>query len=198
MWVESEEGKGSTFYVAIFARGSMQESSDHNLSPERAIRRPVSPLTGKRALLVGSRGTFHRMVGSMLTAWGMDISVAATRDELCKLANAPAQCLENGKLRRLGSGKKSPLRNRSEIHPLETDGIESSFDIVIVDTFVSGSRPGTSSIGAGAGEDRETTIDLVRLGCAMAQRVTTVLLTSKSTRNMFDLDPIILVSHRAA
>jgi hypothetical protein len=197
MWVESEEGKGSTFYVAIFARGSMQESSDHNLSPERAIRRPVSPLTGKRALLVGSRGTFHRMVGSMLTAWGMDISVAATRDELCKLANAPAQCLENGKLRRLGSGKKSPLRNRNGVHPLKTDGIESCFDIVIVDSFASGSRPGTS-IGTGAGADRETSIDLVRLGCALAQRVTTVLLTSKSTRNMCDLDPNILVSHRAA
>ncbi|GAQ84739.1 Putative histidine kinase containing cheY-homologous receiver domain [Klebsormidium nitens] len=86
MWVESEEGVGSTFFVTITARGSMQPSTGRSLSPQEILHRPSTAIVGKKALLVGTRGAFHRMVGSMLRAWGLDVSVATSVEELEALA----------------------------------------------------------------------------------------------------------------
>ncbi|CAI5494222.1 unnamed protein product [Closterium sp. Naga37s-1] len=41
---------------------------------------PITPLTGKRALLVGVPATFHRMLGSMLAAWGVSCTAVRTVD----------------------------------------------------------------------------------------------------------------------
>ncbi|GJP32188.1 hypothetical protein CLOM_g6894 [Closterium sp. NIES-68] len=41
---------------------------------------PLTPLTGKRALLVGVPTTFHRMLGSMLAAWGISCTAVRTVD----------------------------------------------------------------------------------------------------------------------
>lgn len=87
MWVESEEGVGSTFFVTIIARGSMQPSTGRSLSPGEILHRPPTAVVGKKALLVGTRGAFHRMVGSMLRAWGVEVSSATTVEELDALAS---------------------------------------------------------------------------------------------------------------
>ncbi|GAQ81462.1 Putative histidine kinase containing cheY-homologous receiver domain [Klebsormidium nitens] len=175
MWVESEEGKGSTFYVSIFARGSMRESSGVALSPEQAVCRAATPVTGKRALLVGGRNTFQRMVGSMLRVWGLEVSVAASVEELHGLLG-PA---EKGRLQAPSNGRKFVR--------VDVGGSQGKpFDVVIVDCFdtVKRTKHGRKGAVDGGANGRTAPADLVALGCQLAERVPTFLLTSKDTKSL--------------
>lgn len=175
MWVESEEGKGSTFYVSIFARGSMQESSGVTLSPEQALRRAATPVTGKRALLVGGRETFQRMVGSMLRVWGLEVSVAASADELHSVLGS----VEKGRAHGQSNGRKLVRVDVSGSHG-------KPFDVVFVDCFDTVKRSKNGKRGAvdGGSNGRTMAADLVGLCCQLAERVPTFLLTSKDTKGL--------------
>jgi hypothetical protein len=175
MWVESEEGVGSTFYVTITARGSMHPSTGRSLSPAQLLTRPPTKLTGKRALLVGARRTFHRMVGSMLRAWGMEVSIAGSEAELSALASPP---VENGV-------------SRMSVWPahldlMDVDG-KRGFDVVIVDGPVTERVFDSRKLEAMLRANREA-VELMRRGCALGGGVPTLLLTSKHTRDVFGLD----------
>lgn len=184
MWVESEEGVGSTFYVTITARGSMQPSTGRSLSPAQLLTRPPTKLTGKRALLVGARGTFHRMVGSMLKAWGMEVSVAGSEAELSALASPP---VENG-VSRMGVWA-------AQLDPMEVDGTR-GFDVVIVDSPVTERVFDNGKLEAMLRKNREA-VELMRRGCALRGGLPTLLLTSKHTRDVFGLDSEAMVRRNA-
>ncbi|CAI5464840.1 unnamed protein product [Closterium sp. Yama58-4] len=110
IWVDTELGMGSTFHFTIHAHGTMLQASNMlpsllanqasesdkpshtpfplppdstpTLSPLHTLflTPPITPLTGKRALLVGVPQTFHRMLGSMLAAWGVSCTAVRTVD----------------------------------------------------------------------------------------------------------------------
>lgn len=60
MWVDSTEGVGSTFFFSLTVNGSVIETNgDPQLIAENALGRGATPLTGKRALLVGASKAFQ-------------------------------------------------------------------------------------------------------------------------------------------
>jgi hypothetical protein len=60
MWVDSTEGVGSTFFFSLTVNGSVIETNgDSQLIAENALGRGATPLTGKRALLVGASKAFQ-------------------------------------------------------------------------------------------------------------------------------------------
>jgi PAS domain S-box-containing protein len=70
IWVESTVGQGSTFHFTV--RLGRQYNSRLQLLP----RQPVD-LDGRRALVVDDNATNRRVLGEMLTNWGMRTTVAA-------------------------------------------------------------------------------------------------------------------------
>ncbi|GAQ79868.1 cell cycle sensor kinase and response regulator [Klebsormidium nitens] len=85
MWVDSTEGVGSTFFFSIHVHGSLIETNgEPHLVAGSAAGRAATPLTGKRALLVGASKAFKRMAGSMLHSWGVEVEVVETPSQLRK------------------------------------------------------------------------------------------------------------------
>nr|AML77081.1 putative LOV domain-containing protein [Interfilum paradoxum] len=175
MWVESEEGIGSTFYVTITAPGSMQSTSGRHLSLNQKLPRQSTPITGKRALLVGARAPFHRMVGSMLKAWGVEVCIAASEAQLGALASAPlpVTAASNGA--------------RPCLDLMEIDKSVGNFDVIIVDSPVTGRVFESEKLGEIL-DDNRNAIALMQRGCSLGGHVPTLLLTSKNTKNVFSLD----------
>ncbi len=67
MWVESEEGEGSTFHFTMQFRAG-----------ERCVRpAPLASLEGARVLVVDDNLTNRRILGETLASWGMRPSLAA-------------------------------------------------------------------------------------------------------------------------
>nr|AML77083.1 putative LOV domain-containing protein [Interfilum paradoxum] len=175
MWVESMEGKGSTFYISIFARGSMRESSGAPLSPQQSLRRAPTPVTGKRALLVGARKSFQKMVGSMLKTWGVEITAAESLEDLQDLLGEE-------------ESKANGTKKNGRVC-LDTNGLSRGFDVVLVDTFDLGRKaerkPGEFEFQNGSKDEaRNRHLALVRASCQLAERWPTFLLTSKETRQL--------------
>jgi two-component system sensor histidine kinase/response regulator len=83
MWVESEEGRGSTFhFTALFALPQ--------LAARRAVRRPKA-LEGLRVLVVDDNATNRRILEEMLASWRMEpTAVSSANDALTALRNAAA------------------------------------------------------------------------------------------------------------
>jgi signal transduction histidine kinase/CheY-like chemotaxis protein/HPt (histidine-containing phosphotransfer) domain-containing protein len=86
MWVDSQEGKGSTFYFTI--RG---------LAIETTLRDPLvgtqAPLAGRRVLLVDPNPASRRIASAQMRKWGIDVEAVDSHDEgelLCG-SRAPAE-----------------------------------------------------------------------------------------------------------
>jgi PAS domain S-box-containing protein len=69
MWVESEAGKGSTFYFTVRAEWLAKGSS----TPFAAVARPQ--LRGKRLLVVDDNQTNRRILSALAEKWGMVATV---------------------------------------------------------------------------------------------------------------------------
>jgi len=82
IWVDSDEGKGSTFHFTILARAATGGAVP-------AWQSPQPQLAGKRLLLVEDNTTNQRIVSSRASQWGMTVEVAANnRDALRLLARS--------------------------------------------------------------------------------------------------------------
>jgi len=64
MWVESLEGTGSTFFFRILAHASPEV-------PEARLKSELSPLTGKRVLIVDDNATNRQILVLQSSSWGM-------------------------------------------------------------------------------------------------------------------------------
>ena len=82
LWVESEEGRGSTFYFAVEL--GVQPDADDDLAV-------VGDLAGLRVLIVDDNDTNRRILEEVLAQWKMQLtSVAEGRAALAALAGAEA------------------------------------------------------------------------------------------------------------
>ena len=82
LWVESEEGRGSTFYFAVEL--GVQPDADDDLTV-------VGGLAGLRVLIVDDNDTNRRILEEVLGQWKMQLtSVAEGRAVLAALAGAEA------------------------------------------------------------------------------------------------------------
>ena len=79
MWVESEEGKGSTFHVGIPA--------DAAEVPARvAVQSALPQLAGKRILVVDDNATNREIVSRHVHSWGMEaMAIASASDALARI-----------------------------------------------------------------------------------------------------------------
>ncbi len=79
MWVESEEGKGSTFHVGIPA--------DAAEVPARvAVQSALPQLAGKRILVVDDNATNREIVSRHVRSWGMEsMAIASPSDALARI-----------------------------------------------------------------------------------------------------------------
>jgi len=66
MWVESEQGRGSTFYFTIYT-----ESSQDNPSLNNQLERPHQHLSGKRVLVVDDNETNRIILSKQISLLGM-------------------------------------------------------------------------------------------------------------------------------
>lgn len=139
------------------------------------------------------------MVGSMLRAWGVDVAVATSVEELEALASAPPNTVSfssGGEESGVSSGRgesglssmgppgvSSNGRLPPRLDRMEIDR-ERAFDMFVVDSPVAGRVFDTQKLEALLGESREA-IELMHRACALGRGVPTVLLTSKNTRNVF-------------
>jgi len=134
IWVESEEGEGSTFFFTLEAR-AVEYTVERDREPLQAAR---AALEGKRALIVGGTETNRNLLQQHLRRWGMDTRALATGTE------APSRVQEDAAYdlvlldlhgieqdgRRLaervqGEGKGRPVVMLSSIHRSQN---ESEFD----------------------------------------------------------------------
>jgi PAS domain S-box-containing protein len=72
IWVESEEGEGSTFHFTIKASAASMES------PRKKVRRE---LMGERVLVVDDNKTNRRIIGMQTFRWGMVPTVTSSAEE---------------------------------------------------------------------------------------------------------------------
>ena len=79
MWVESSEGKGSTFHFTIAA----QESSGSS-----ETRWMPNCLSGRRALFVDDNETNRHILRDQLLAWGVDTTLASSGAEALEILDA--------------------------------------------------------------------------------------------------------------
>jgi PAS domain S-box-containing protein len=77
VWVESEEGKGSTFHFTIRVPTSTAADSQ----PKKYIRGKVPELQGKRVLLVDDNQTNLNILSIQCTNWGMHPRATASQQE---------------------------------------------------------------------------------------------------------------------
>ncbi len=73
IWVDSEEGKGSTFHFTIHAEPSQA-------APDRSLHRAQPFLVGKRVLIVDDNATNRKILRILTQKWGM-IPIEATSGE---------------------------------------------------------------------------------------------------------------------
>ena len=79
IWVESEEGAGSTFQFVIVA-----EAAEHQPEPPSASD---SAMAGKRVLVVDDNATCRRILDKQLTSWGFSVrAVTSAKEALGALA----------------------------------------------------------------------------------------------------------------
>ena len=74
MWVESEEGVGTTFFFTVTAPAAMAP-------PRIYLRGTVPQLAGKRLLVVDDNATNRQILTLQAEAWGMRVRAAASGNE---------------------------------------------------------------------------------------------------------------------
>jgi PAS domain S-box-containing protein len=77
VWVESEEGKGSTFHFTI----RVPTSKNGDSQPKKYVRGKVPELQGKRVLLVDDNSTNLNILSIQCTTWGMHPRATASQQE---------------------------------------------------------------------------------------------------------------------
>eukprot|EP00850_Spirogloea_muscicola_P004334 SM000018S03699 [mRNA] locus=s18:814690:822872:- [translate_table: standard] len=226
IWVETQLGKGSSFYFTIMAHGAKQPwatlsrhvtTETDRLTYETAMTALPTPLSGKRALLVGSTPTFHRMVGSILRAWGMVCVEATTEDEVYAALGEPGPSLRKpvtqtrptfpqpsppvtaakdfeissslSRIRSRQSNEDSLVKHASTTEAGGNGG-SGAFDVVLVDCPI-------TSVEKKVAEDHlvnfamehEAALKFTQIGCQCTQgRVPTFLLLAKHTRSQTGID----------
>lgn len=80
VWVESEEGKGSTFYFTI----SVPTTTNIEGLPKKYIRGKIPELQGKRILLVDDNATNLNILSIQCTNWGMHPRATTSQREALK------------------------------------------------------------------------------------------------------------------
>eukprot|EP00850_Spirogloea_muscicola_P017270 SM000146S00990 [mRNA] locus=s146:184248:192420:- [translate_table: standard] len=226
IWVETQLGKGSSFYFTIMAHGAKQPwatlsrhitTETDRSTYEIAMTALPTPLSGKRALLVGSTPTFHRMVGSILRAWGMVCVEATTEDEVYAALGEPGPSPRKPftQTRPTFSQPSSPVTSAKDFeisshlsrirsrqsnedslvkHASTTEvggnGGSGAFDVVLVDCPI-------TSVEKKVAEDHlvnfamehEAALNFTQIGCQCTQgRVPTFLLLAKHTRSQTGID----------
>ena len=79
MWVESEEGKGSTFHVELPAEAA-------ELPARVAVPSAMPQLAGKRLLVVDDNATNREIVSRHARSWGMEaVAIASPSDALARI-----------------------------------------------------------------------------------------------------------------
>eukprot|EP00850_Spirogloea_muscicola_P011535 SM000072S21169 [mRNA] locus=s72:106091:114236:+ [translate_table: standard] len=226
IWVETQLGKGSSFYFTIMAHGAKRPwatlprhvtDGTDRLTYETAMTGLPTPLSGKRALLVGSTPTFYRMVGSILRAWGMVCIEATTEDEVYAALGEPgpsprkpvtqtrpsfsqpsppvtsAKDFEKSsslsRIRSRQSNEDKLVKNNSTT-VVGGNGGSGAFDVVLVDCPI-------TSVEKKVAEDNlvnfamehEAALKFTQIGCQCTQgRVPTFLLLAKHTRSQTGID----------
>ncbi|MDP1675867.1 MAG: response regulator [Bacteroidota bacterium] len=83
VWIESEEGKGSTFYFTI----KVPTTTTVEGLPKKYIRGKIPELLGKRILLVDDNATNLNILSIQCTNWGMYPRSTASQSEALKWVN---------------------------------------------------------------------------------------------------------------
>ncbi len=112
MWVESEEGKGSTFLFEIQANAAKAEEIDDKMVLD------ASQLQGKRVLIVDDNPTNCRILSLQCRNWGLEATAVPSPDEA---------------LKHLRSGRKFDLGILDMQMP-DMDGIELALGIRAIQT----------------------------------------------------------------